>query len=258
MTETEEKTSKIPFLEVFSIYSKDNSSTLTGLGIVATITALFLNLSSNEFPNGLKELQVLLLILLIFSLIFTVINTAFWIQKNADSYFGGLVVCTLLIFLYKVLIFVINNFRQELKAYLLLMFAGVGLAVFFFFNDLNTKYQSKIAGLDPKLKGPLFALGIYVFLYVFNTCILLYGDFVKNLSFDWRDVTVNIFDPLILILTILVGIQSSFGPYIKIQERRKFWLVIFFAPYMFLIPFLLIKILPLTWVAWIVKTMHLL
>lgn len=55
-------------LNVFSRYVEGNKSALTGIGVIATITALFLNLDQSIFGESLRNLQLLLLLFLSFYL----------------------------------------------------------------------------------------------------------------------------------------------------------------------------------------------
>ncbi len=76
-------------LNVFSRYVEGNKSALTGIGVIATIATLFLNLDQSTFGDSLRNLQLLLLLFLILGLIFLTIDSLFWFKNNADSWFSG-------------------------------------------------------------------------------------------------------------------------------------------------------------------------
>src|SRR3989344_8063196 len=129
---------KYPF-NIFSKYVEDNKSALTGIGVIATIAALFLNLDQSIFGDSLRSLQLLLLLFLILSLIFLTINSLFWFKEKADSWFAGLIVFTLGLTVWRIWGFILGNFRGELNQYLLLIIFSVTFVVGSFLNKRKKK-----------------------------------------------------------------------------------------------------------------------
>ena len=110
-----EKDNLVTSSNVFSRYIEGNKSALTGIGVIATIAALFLNLDRNAFGNSLQDLQLLLLIFLILGLTFLTFDSLFWFNKNTNSLFSGLITLSLGLATWRIWEFVLANFKNELN-----------------------------------------------------------------------------------------------------------------------------------------------
>ncbi len=120
-----EKTSKKTFSELFSKYIRENKDALSTIGIVATVTALFLNVNPIDY-TGIKGILVLLLMGLIFLFCALSYTTLLWFMRNHDSFIGGLFFFSITLFTWRLTMFIVENFRNELNDYLGLISISVG------------------------------------------------------------------------------------------------------------------------------------
>ena len=218
---------KISF-NVFSKYVEDNKPVLTGIGIIATIAALFLNLDQSVFGDSLRSLQLLLLLFLILGLIFLTINSLFWFKENADSWFAGLVVFTLGLTVWRIWEFVLNNFRGELNQYLLLIIFSVTFVVGSFLNKRKKKAETNI---DNKFTGALskalmYGLASFIFLYAFNTILGFYSDFALGKELSATKFLSPLSKTFIWTMAIWIAVADFCISFFFNKERARLWLSI--------------------------------
>lgn len=230
-------------IDIFNRYASDNKEILSALGVIATICALFLNVDVEAFAAGLRELQLLLLLLFAFALIVAAVTTLAWVMNNADSFFGGLIGYTYILVGWKLVLFIAANFREELNEYLNHMTFSVMLVVIFFALDM----QNKIEEYFKKFSIPkplLFSLGTYFFLYTINVIMSLYIRYANNKPIDVTNFTSHLYNPVVIGMAGWVFIDTY---YLSVYEKPKRWLVILirfiFPPLVliayFLVPFLI-------------------
>ena len=186
---------------LFSNYVKDNNFSLTGLGVVATITALFLNLNTKQYSQSLIEIQTVLMVLLLVASIYVAITTAQWINSNCDGWFSSIISgLTFLLPFYEAK-FLYENFRDEISSLMSLFLISVSLGLIFFWNkhvNQITSYINNKIRLSNMLVFPVLnTIGITV---VFSL-IEIYKKFMKDVSID--------------IISILIEVAT--GPFVKIM-----------------------------------------
>lgn len=218
---------KYPF-NVFSKYVEGNKSALTGIGVIATIAALFLNLDQLIFGESLRNLQLLLLLFLILGLIFLTINSLFWFKDNADSWFAGLITLSLGLTTWRIWEFILNNFRNELNQYLLLIFISVTFVIYAFFNNIKKKTESDI---DKKFSGALskailYGLLTFLFFYLPNVILGYYSDFAQNKELSPMRFLVPFSNILVWTFAVWVAVNQFCVSFFFTKERARLWLSI--------------------------------
>ena len=172
-------TNKVPYQDLFSRYVDDNQQTLTGISIIATIAALFLNINGQVFTGSLRSLQLLLLLFLFMGLTFLLKTSVTWFSKKADSWAAGIVVFTIGCTILSLGEFILSNFRTELNYYL------IGICVLFIFALLELLNEFR-AILDeyvrikiklPVLKSLIFGLVSSCCLYALQLAYYIYYNF---------------------------------------------------------------------------------
>jgi len=218
---------KIFILESFDKYIEDNIRLITGLGVFATITALFLNLSIDQFGDSLKFLQLLLLILLFIFLVFFSAITAIWIIKNADSYFGSIIFATLLLLLYYFGRFAVSNYSSELKSYTVWISWPVLLIVFGLLKNLFAKFRRKIS--DSRYKEVFYILGPFFIYIIFFSYAHIFSVYTKSGKLEFSGLLSFLFDPSFLIFMAWMVFADLIITYIW-QKPKKWQILLVFSP----------------------------
>ena len=213
---------------IFSKYVEDNKSALTGIGVITTIAALFLNLDQSIFGDSLRSLQLLLLLFLILGLIFLTISSLFWFKEKADSWFAGLIVFTLGLTVWRIWEFILENFRGELNQYLLLIIFSVTFIVCSFLNKIKKKAEGDI---DKKFTGALskalmYGLASFIFLYFFNTILGFYSDFALGKELSASKLLSPLSKTFIWSIAIWVTAADFCVSFFLTKERARLWLSI--------------------------------
>jgi len=221
-------------LNVFSRYVEDNKSSLTGIGVIATIAALFLNLDRSVFGDSLQNLQLLLLLFLILGLIFLTIDSLFWFKNNADSLFSGLITFSLGLTTWRIWEFVLANFRDELNQYLLLIFISVTLVIYAFFNNIKKKAESDI---DKKFSGALsraVLYGLLTFLFFYFPDMLLgyYSDFAHSKELSPARFLVPFSNTFVWTFAVWVAVTEFCVSFFFTKERARLWLNVFLLSFL--------------------------
>lgn len=219
---------KYPF-DVFSRYVDGNKAALTGIGVIATIAALFLNLDQSVFGDSLRNLQLLLLLFLILGLLFLTLNSFFWFKENADSRFASIIIVSLGLTIWRVWELVLDNFRDELNRYLLLILLSVTFAVYAFFNNIKKKAESDI---DKKFAGSLskallYGLTAFLFFYIPYVILGLYSDFALGETLSVKKFLSPSYETFIWSMSVWVAIAEFCFSYFFIKGWSRPWLNIF-------------------------------
>lgn len=213
---------------VFSKYIDGNKSALTGLGVIATIAALFLGLNRSDYGDSLRNLQLLLLMFLILGLIFLTIDSVLWFKNNADSYFSGLITFSLGLTTFRMCEFVLANFRSELNNYLLLIYISVTLCICIYVNRI--KYKTDL-NIDDKYSGITikpFLHGLVTLLafYIPNTFIGYYSDFIANRNLSFVRLLTSFSNTYMWTMAIWVFVAEFCLAFFFTKERARLWLSI--------------------------------
>lgn len=233
---------KYPF-NVFSRYVEGNKPALTGIGVIATIAALFLNLDQSTFGDSLRNLQLLLLLFLILGLIFLTIDSLFWFKNNADSWFSGLITFSLGLTTWRIWEFVLANFRDELNKYLLLIFISVTFVIYAFFNNIKKKSESDV---DKRFSGALsrailYGLLTFLFFYLPNVILGYYSDFAQNKELAPVRFLMPFSNTFVWTFAVWFGVTEFCVSFFFTKERARLWLSIL------LLSFLSISLLFILW-----------
>lgn len=217
-----------PSSNVFSRYVEGNKSALTGIGVIATIAALFLNLDQSVFGDSLRNLQLLLLLFLILGLIFLTIDSLFWFKNNADSWFSGLITFSLGLTTWRIWEFVLANFRDELNKYLLLIFISVTFVIYAFFNNIKKKAESDV---DKRFSGALskailYGLLTFLFFYLPNVILGYYSDFAQNKELSPTRFLVPFSNTFVWTFAVWVATTEFCVSFFFTKERARLWLSI--------------------------------
>jgi len=214
---------KISISGYFSHYISDNSKIITALGVFATITALFLNLNMDQFGTSLKFLQLILLILLFVFLIFFSVITFLWIVKNADSYFGSIIVFTLFLLIYSLGKFIINNYSSEFRFYLNLISIVILLILLGLLERGSLKLREKMN--SPKRKTIFYVLSLPVIygLY-FGLASLLYN-YIGSAKLTLNRFVGFFSNPLVLTFYFWMIVAELTRTYV--WPKPKIWQITF-------------------------------
>lgn len=223
-----ENTSKLKFNELFSKYCEDNRHTLSGVSVIATITALFLNLDFEKFGNSLKDIQVLLLVFLTISCFYLSLSTFLWIIKNYDSWLGS-AVCSLSLFIPFYLIkFILENFREEFGHTMYLIWISVYIAMLVFLQQKGNEFEliiSKKTGIKSFFIYPIIN---FITIYVALILIDIYLKFAKNETIYLYNIAIEkITSPLIYFILILSIVGEIQRIYLKPKISKRNFTIIF-------------------------------
>ncbi len=206
-------------LEFFSRYCKDNQFTLTGLGVIATVTALFLNLETEKYGETLTDIQVLLLIFLTLSCSYLAFNTIVWFRQTIDSWLGGTIGGLTLLLPYYVIRFIIDNFREELGNIMIL--ASIG--IFFSLSSLLQKQGVKIENFFKKYKTDSVLISpiiYFVTLYIYLFLSRIYLDFSNNETLEIASLFITTLKiPILYILPLAILVIENF---VYHNKKEKF------------------------------------
>ena len=221
---------EIPIGEVFSEYVRDNIALLTGIGVIASVTALFLNIDADRYSE-LKSLQLFLLLFLSLALVYALLNTLTWLIHKADSVFSSIVIVTLTMLLFQLLRFVMANFGEELKKYLIFIYLSV---LYLIWNQLKTiqrRLEKTIEGVDDKYRPFLTGLLVFAFFYLWFVLTDLYHDFSHNLALNWQVLIKPFYNIILVSFTcwyFVVEIALAYG---KNMKRHPYlWGAFLFSP----------------------------
>ncbi|MFC1802325.1 hypothetical protein ACFLY7_02695 [Patescibacteria group bacterium] len=224
--------------DVFSNYINEHKYILNGIGVIATITALFLNLDKDLFGESLSDLQLLLLLFLILGLVFLIINSIFWFIKNTDSFFSSIIIITQSLIVWNIWEFTIDNFRGELNKYLISIFIIVIFTIVSFVNKIKKPIESFInkSFSKPIINSLFHSLLTFLFLYFCNIFMGYYLSFVSEKKISLiRPSELSVF----LAIWVFV-VELYFSLFIKnIKERSNLYLSIFMVV-MFILSLLII------------------
>jgi hypothetical protein len=230
------KNRKIPILKSFNRYVSDNIRIITGLGVFATITALFLNLDINQFGESLRFLQLLLLVLLFIFLAFFSAITVIWIIKNADSYFGSIIFTTLLLLLGFFGAFIVSNYSPEFRSYIGWIAGALSLMIFGWLTRLFTLILRKIK--DSRYEDSLFVFGgffVYVIFFAFGHIVSSYS---KSGELGTSTLLRYLYSPSVLILMIWFVCIDLIITYVW-KKPKKWQIFLLFLPIVIHLVFLI-------------------
>lgn len=217
---------------LFNKYVSDNSFALTGVGIVATVAGIFLNLDPVVFPTDLRSLQFLILLLLIFSLLFLTINSIFWIFKETKNELGIVIAITLSAVLFDLFQFIASNFQEELKSYLKITIFVVLLIIWSFLSRLRNKFFSYCQKNSTKNDLILRTSGSFAFVYVWIVSTSLYSNLAFETKFDWMIFIKPFLNHTLVIFGVWMFVINVWVTYSK--PRRNFrdyiWIAFIFSP----------------------------
>lgn len=218
---------KYPF-NVFAKYVEGNKASLTGIGVIATISALFLNLDQSIYGESLRNLQLLLLLFLILGIVFLTINSVFWFKENADSLFSGLITFSLGLTGWRIWEFVLDNFRSELNQYLLLINISMIFVVYGFLFNFKKKAETTVSNKisDSLIRAVLYGFIAFLFLYLPNVIMGYYSDFTHG-----RELALTRFisppsGSFVWTMSIWIAVTEFCVSFFFTKERARLWLSI--------------------------------
>jgi len=233
---------EIHFIESFHKYITDSKEMLAGLGVIATITALFLNLDIGIFGQSLKNLQLILLLFFAFFILYSFIYSLLWIVKNTDSWFGGLIVFTLFLLMINIIRFIDENYFLELKKYLSIVEVTVLITLYTSLNKYFIEIKEKIR--KTKFKSLFIFLTYPLIFYIYNIFANLYVAYYKekdvNFSILLKPFENYIIWLMIFWLTILYFVNSFEFDFIKNKRRQYFFIL--FSPLLAFAAYFIIQI----------------
>jgi len=218
---------KVSTLGYFSNYVSDNIKLITGLGVFATITALFLNLDINQFGESLRFLQLLLLVLLFIFLAFFSAITVAWIIKNADSYFGSIIFITLLLLLYFFGRFILSNYSSEFRSYTGWIGGVVSLMILGWLISLFTGIVRKIN--DSKYKNVFLVFGGFFIYIIFFGLHHIFSTYSNLGTLGFSNLLSYLFSPTVLILITWFVFIDLVTTYVW-QKPKKWQIFLLFSP----------------------------
>jgi len=215
-------------IKVFSKYVDDNKSSLAGIGVIATIAALFLNLDQSFFGESVRNLQLLLLLFLILGLVFLTISSFLWFKENSDSWFSGLIIFSLGLTTWRVCEFVLSNFREELNKYLFLIFISVIFIIYSFFYNLKKKAELDIEKkfVGALSKAILYGIVAFLFFYLPNVFLGFYSDFVQSKAISATQFLESFSKPVGWLFAIWITVAEFCNSFFFTKERYRLWLSI--------------------------------
>lgn len=221
-----------PVTQIFHKYAHDNREILSVLGVLATICALFLSVSDDTFQTGLREIQLLLLLFFTFALMLSAITTFNWFVKNADSFFTGLIGYSYLLLSWKLLVFIAENFRGELNAYL----NHISISVIIVVTLYAYKVQNSIERYFERFQIPkafLYSLTAFLFLYCTNVFLNIYFRYANGEIIHPSIFISYLYNPIVLGMTCWVFIDTY---YLMVYQNPQKWLAILIR---FILPILI-------------------
>jgi hypothetical protein len=138
---------------------------------------------------------------------------------------------------------VLNNFRNELNQYLLLIFLSVTFTVYAFFNNIKKKAESDI---DKQFAGALskallYGLVAFLFLYLPNVVLGFYSDFALGKELSIAKFLSPLSKTFIWTMMTWVAVAEFCTSYFFTKERARLWLSII------LLTFLGISVITILW-----------
>jgi hypothetical protein len=233
-----EKNIKKTFSELFSKYIQENKDALSTIGIVATVTALFLNVNPIDYA-GIKGILVLLLMGLIFLFCALAYTTLLWFMRNHDSFIGGLFFFSITLFTWRLTMFIVENFRNELNDYLGLISISVSIIVISYLLKIQNYFESKF----PKniFRFLFFGLSTFFYLYAGYIILAIYGDF-SNSRYLEVSILLEPFNHLYLLLIPLWIVLVSFSrETFKRGLKNWFTIIIFWIPIFVFLTYLILE-----------------
>lgn len=213
----------------FTRYASDNKAALAGMGAIATVSALFLNLNPELFGSSLQELQLLLLLFFILSLLSLTLESLFWFKENADSEFAGLIVFTLALTVWKVVEFVLDNFRTELNQYLNLIIFSSIFIVWSALRRLKEKLDSSIStgNYSAVLRSLLYGFTTFFFFYFYHLFSYLYGQFSLNQEVTIESLAYPFTSTFVWTFPIVIAVTEFSIAFFLVGKGRRLKLGIF-------------------------------
>jgi hypothetical protein len=224
---------KVELSQSFGKYVEQNGPMLTGLGVIATVAAIFLNIDPSHF-DGIKSLQLPLLLFLILSLIFVLINTSGWLIENTDSAFSSIIIVTLMLFIYQLCIFVVHNFGAELKHYLSFISLAVLLSIWTVLKGVQRNSELHANRFEQRHKEMLHGAAGALFIYAWIVSTDAFQQFSNNLTLTWTILLKPLLNPIVcsfLLWTIVIGFAYSYGD--NMNKNPRIWRTILFTPTIF-------------------------
>jgi len=202
-------------------YLEDNSNLIIGITAITTVTALFLNISSESY-TGLREIQFILLLILSFGFLILTFNSLIWLNQKADSYLSGLIVFSLGFLTFGLFKFIIQNFREELNQY---MFYILIILLIMSFNVYASLKDKTDLFFDEKIKT-LFTRSVmkgfvtFGLVYIWNVFSHTYISFMGNVEIELKTfLAESLFNEVVWYLSIAVAASTYFID--KICFERK-------------------------------------
>jgi hypothetical protein len=230
---------KLPKAELLSKYAGDNKESLSIVGVVATITALFLNLNQDFYSQSLKDLQLLLLLFLALTLIFLSLKTLFWFKEKADSFLGGFISYTLFFFVWKLVLFINENFRQELVGYLNSNYIIATIILISYLLSVESNLRDRIP--QNIFKPAIEALIGFIYMYVSNILISLYSIFLTTQKYSFSILLETLKTPYLYLVSIWILVLRFSA--LNIPNQKLWFKIVLFLPIPALILTLVLSIL---------------
>lgn len=227
---------------VFARYVEDNNTTLTGIGVIATVTALFLGVNPENYGSSLREIQLLLLIFLTLGSLYLSLTTVKWLDNNFNTWASGLVGVLILLFPYYTIKFIVENFRQELGDQMYMVWFSVFMVFMFFLQKTGYKLEDVVVN---KLK--LHSVFVYPVISMLSIyCILVFIDvylkYAKQETLILKKILIEPFTEWTIYIVFAMAVAGeTIRVYVRPKVEEKTYTRIYFGvPILALIIFIFV------------------